>query len=162
MSLEEVTVQDFSAFPYRITDLKSFFKCYDKLLQWNKQTVVEHYRFVLHNDFLIIIMKWLHRYSNDTEILTVFKKTELSRCCPKQIIHEFQLLQRSCRWRAFRSLFKGTLMQIWKSGNIFVFTWKQYVEDFTLKHLLRFAICAHDLCGNFVYKHSETIWQDKH
>ena len=33
---------------------------------------------------------------------------------------------------------KGTLMQIWKSGNIFVFTWKLYAEDFTLK---RFTFC---------------------
>ena len=124
VSLEEVTVQNFSAFPYRITYFKSFFKYCDKLLQWNKQTVVKHYRSVLHNDFLIIIMKWLHRYLNDTEILIVFKQTELSRCCSKWIIHKFQLLQCSCRWRVFRSLFKGTLMQIWKSGNIFVFTWK--------------------------------------
>ena len=31
--------------------------------------------------------------------------------------------------------FKGTLMQIWKSANIFVFVWKQYVEDFTSKYL---------------------------
>ena len=36
---------------------------------------------------------------------------------------------------------KGTLMQIWKSANIFVFTWTKNVEDFTLKHILRFEIC---------------------
>ena len=35
---------------------------------------------------------------------------------------------------------KRTLMQIWKSTKIFDFIWKQYVEDFTLKHLLRFEI----------------------
>ena len=36
---------------------------------------------------------------------------------------------------------KGALMQIWKSANIFVYMWKQYVEDFTLNHLffLRYA-----------------------
>ena len=34
---------------------------------------------------------------------------------------------------------KGTLMQIWKSANIFVFIWK-YLEDLTLKHLLLFEI----------------------
>ena len=33
---------------------------------------------------------------------------------------------------------KGTPVQIWKSDNIFVFRRKQYVEDFTLKHLLLF------------------------
>ena len=31
----------------------------------------------------------------------------------------------------------GTLMQIWKSANIFVFIWK-YVEDFTI-YFLRYA-----------------------
>ena len=48
-------------------------------------------------------------------------------------------------------------MQIWKSANMFVFTWKWYVEEFTLKHVLRFEICAHEICEKFVYKHSETI-----
>ena len=52
-----------------------------------------------------------------------------------------------------RSFFKASLMQIWKSANIFVFIWK-YVEDFTPKHLL---ICALEICGKFVYKHSETV-----
>ena len=48
-------------------------------------------------------------------------------------------------------------MQIWKSVNIFVFIWKKYVEDFTLKHLLLFEICAPEVCEKFIYKHSETI-----
>ena len=52
---------------------------------------------------------------------------------------------------------KVTIMQIWKSANIFVFIWKWYVEDFTLKHLLLFEICARKICVKFVYKHSETI-----
>ena len=52
---------------------------------------------------------------------------------------------------------KGTLMQIWKSVNIFVFIWKQYVEDFTLTQLLHFEICTRDICDKAVYKHSETI-----
>ena len=53
--------------------------------------------------------------------------------------------------------FKGTLMQIWKYANIFVFIWKQYVENFTSKHLLLFEICAREICERFVYKHSKTI-----
>ena len=54
--------------------------------------------------------------------------------------------------------FKGILMQISKSANIFVFIWKYYVEDFTLlKHLLLFEICASEICEKFAYKHSETI-----
>ena len=50
---------------------------------------------------------------------------------------------------------KGTLMQIRNSANIFVFIWKQYVEDFTLKHLLVFEICAREIYEKFVYKHLE-------
>ena len=52
---------------------------------------------------------------------------------------------------------KGTLMQIWKSANIFAFIWKWYVDDFTLKHLLLFEIYVREICEQFVYKHSETI-----
>ena len=52
--------------------------------------------------------------------------------------------------------FKGTVMQIWKSVNIFVFIWK-YVEDFILQHLLFFEICAREIYEKFVYKHLETI-----
>ena len=48
-------------------------------------------------------------------------------------------------------------MQICKSANIFVFMWKWYVEDFTLKQLLLFEICAHEICEKFVCKHSVTI-----
>ena len=46
--------------------------------------------------------------------------------------------------------FKGTLMQIWKYANIFVFIRKQYVENFTSKHLLLFEICAREICERFV------------
>ena len=55
------------------------------------------------------------------------------------------------------SCFKGAPMQTWKSANIFIFIGKQYVEDFRLKHLLLFDVCAHEICENFVYKHLETI-----
>ena len=51
----------------------------------------------------------------------------------------------------------GTLMQIWKSANIFVFIWKYYFEGFILKHVLPFEICAHEICKKFVYKHPKTI-----
>ena len=46
---------------------------------------------------------------------------------------------------------KSTLMQIWKSVNIFVF------ENFTSRHLSLFKTCAREICETFVYKHSETI-----
>ena len=47
-------------------------------------------------------------------------------------------------------------MQIWKSVNMFVFIWKEYVEDFAVKHLLS-ELHASEICEKFVYKHSETI-----
>ena len=65
--------------------------------------------------------------------------------------HNFSLIQYS------PEKLKGTLMQILKSANIFVFIWKQYVEDFTLKHFLLFEIFAPEICEKFVYKHSEAI-----
>ena len=47
-------------------------------------------------------------------------------------------------------------MQISKSANTFVFTLKQYVEDFTLKHLSRFEIRAREICDEkFVYNHAQ-------
>ena len=50
------------------------------------------------------------------------------------------------------STIKGTLMQIWKSANIFYFISKKFVEDFTLKRLLLFEVCAHEMCEKFLYK----------
>ena len=55
----------------------------------------------------------------------------------------------------FKALVKGTLTQIWKSANIFVFIWKQYVEDFTLKPFTFWY--TSEIYEKFVYKHSETI-----
>ena len=34
---------------------------------------------------------------------------------------------------------------------------KIVVEDITLKQMLLFEICAHEICEKFVYKHLETI-----
>ena len=58
---------------------------------------------------------------------------------------------------------KGTLLQIWKSANIFVFTWKY--NGFTLTHILRFhintyftfsEIFSREIFEKFICKHSET------
>ena len=49
-------------------------------------------------------------------------------------------------WQSLiQSNFKVTLMQIWKSAIIFVFIWKYYVEDFTLKPLLLFDTRTRDM-----------------
>ena len=55
------------------------------------------------------------------------------------------------------NMFKGTLMQIWKSANIFLFMWNQYVEDLTLRQLLIFEIYVGEICKKFFYEHSEII-----
>ena len=52
-------------------------------------------------------------------------------------------------------------MEIWKSANIFVFILKNYVENFTLKHLLLFETCPREICETFVYEHSKTIEYEK-
>ena len=62
-----------------------------------------------------------------------------------------------CKIFIFLQLIIGTLMQNWKSVNIFVYTWKLCVEGFTLKHLIRSEICARETCEKFVYKHLEAI-----
>ena len=46
---------------------------------------------------------------------------------------------------------KGTLIQILKSANIFVFLWKYYAEDFILKYLLLFETYAREIWENFLY-----------
>ena len=50
-TLVEVTVQNFRLLFLTETDLKSFSRNYDNARQWNKQTVVEHYRSVFHNNY---------------------------------------------------------------------------------------------------------------
>ena len=66
--------------------------------------------------------------------------------CPENTV-----FQNLCSLRMLR----GTLMRIWKSANTFVSIWKEYIEDFILKQLLLFEICAREIRETFVYKHSE-------
>ena len=39
------------------------------LRQWNKQTVVEFYSLILHNNYEVT--EWLHKDLNDSEVLIV-------------------------------------------------------------------------------------------
>ena len=48
-------------------------------------------------------------------------------------------------------------MEIWKSASIYLSSYDNNVEDFILKHLLLFEICAREISEKFVYKHSEII-----
>ena len=69
-----------------------------------------------------------------------------------------KIFKKTCPYLTCKSSnLKGTLMQIWKTANIFVFIWRQYVEYFILKHLVLFELCAREMYEKFVYKHSETI-----
>ena len=56
VSLIEETLQNFRLFSLIETDLKNVFRYCNKFWQWNKQTVVEHFGSLGHNDFLIIVM----------------------------------------------------------------------------------------------------------
>ena len=58
-----------------------------QLRQWNKQTLVKHYRLVLSNGHEII--QWLHKYLNGSEILIALKLTELWRSCFFRPLVEF-------------------------------------------------------------------------
>ena len=82
-----------------------------------------------------------------------FKKIQINTFVSNTV---WDLIQNSNHLRYHKDL-KGILMQIWKCGNILVVIWKYHVEDFTLKHLLLFEICAREIFEKFVYKHSETI-----
>ena len=75
----------------------------------------------------------------------------------KSISVHFEIMQLCLEHDVKREFIKGTLMEIWKSANLFAFIWKYNVEGFTLKHLLIFEICAREMCEKFAYKHSETI-----
>ena len=54
-------------------------------------------------------------------------------------------------------LFKGTLMQIWKSTYMFVFIWKYSPENFAFLILGNLELYTRKVCEMFVYKHTETI-----
>ena len=56
VSLIEETLQNFRLFSLIEIYLKNVFRYCNKSWQWNKQTVVEHFGSLGHNDFLIIIM----------------------------------------------------------------------------------------------------------
>ena len=70
---------------------------------------------------------------------------------------EFFLRKKILAYVKHFCIIKGTLMHISEYVNTFVFIWKYYVEDFSLKHLLLFEICTRTIGGKFAYEHSETI-----
>ena len=89
-----------------------------------------------------------------------FKNIDTTSKCLDIFKNESLLkIMKSTFYFMLKALFvlKGTLMQIWKSTNIFFFIRKWYVENFTLKHLSLFEICTCEICEKFVYKHSEII-----
>ena len=99
------------AFPCR-NWLKNFLRYCNKLRQWNKQTVSEHYHLVLHNNHEI--KQWLHKDFNDSEVLIIFKLPELTLSCSKLIVNIFQLSQLMIKlpmdsfyifiWRVFKKI----------------------------------------------------------
>ena len=65
------TVQNFRLFFLLKTDPKSLSRYGGKLQQWNKQTVVENYCLVLHNNHKI--MSWIQKDLNDFNVFVIFK-----------------------------------------------------------------------------------------
>ena len=110
-------------------------------------------------------LKNLQNSNEKTELESLFNLVHWKRSrsnCPKVFCKNFLTdctsIQTNYNLKFWIHLIlKGTLKQIWKSANVFVFIWKLYAEDFTLKHLLLFEICTRKICEKFVYKHSETI-----
>ena len=102
-SLVEVTVQNFRLF--FLTDLKRFSRYCNKLGQFNKQTLGEHFRSVLQSNQEI--MSWLRKYLNDSEVLIVFW------ALPQLLKADntYQLSHLSCRWSVFRSLFEKCIQE---------------------------------------------------
>ena len=62
----EVIVKIFRLLFLTETDLKSFIMYCNKVRQWNKQIVVEHYRSVFHNNYEII--RLIYKDLNDSEV----------------------------------------------------------------------------------------------
>ena len=54
-------------------------------------------------------------------------------------------------------VFKGTLMQIWKSPCMFLFIYKYYPENFAFLTLRILELYTRKVCVIFVYKRTETI-----
>ena len=63
-------------------------------------------------------------------------------------------------WILTESIISPNLVHYNRFENLSIFSSsykKKIVEDFTLKHLLLFEICARGIFEKFVYKHSEII-----
>ena len=120
---------------------------------WNFQQI-----WSLFAGFLLMLQLFSRHWINAYYInYHNFNDTRREKLCFTQFSTKNGCLAASDLFCMFTQSNKGTLMQIWKSANIFVFIWKQNVEGFTLKRLLLFEICEREICKKFVYKHSETI-----
>ena len=68
---------------------------------------------------------------------------------PRIVFFKKENFNSTCNENAYSEI-KGTPMQIWSSANIFVFIWKWYVENFTLRHLFVFAFNAKSFAITFL------------
>ena len=85
--------------------------------------------------------------------ITCKTKQNFNRNVWKKLLEKFYFFLEYCE--VLPPDIKSTLMQIWASTNIFDLTWKYYVEDFTLKYLLRFEICTREICEKLVFTNIE-------
>ena len=94
-------------------------------------------------------LKNLQNSNEKTELESLFNLVHWKRSrssCPKvfckNVLTECTSIQTNYNLKFWIHLIlKGTLKQIWKSADIFVFIWKLYAEDFTLNtfYFLRYA-----------------------
>ena len=114
------------------SDLQSFLKYCDNLRQWNKQTVVEIYRW-----YFIITMKLLNHFIKFKWYLSVncFQANwALMQLLKVDNIH-IQLFQQSCQRRIFRSLFEQCIQENSVNKETCVLKEKQNVSTIAVIHL---------------------------
>ena len=82
--------------------------------------------------------------------------SKMSKYVLKNLLHATKSTS-SSKDTSIKTIFKGTLMQIWKSPYVFVFLWKYYPENFAFLILGILELFTRKFWEMFVYKHTETI-----
>ena len=83
------------------------------------------------------------------QMLTLFKNRNSWKICT--LIFFVSLVNRVLFYKNYHKnlsllVFKGTLMQIWKSRYMFVFIWKQYPANFTFLILIILKLFMREVC----------------
>ena len=122
---------------------------------------------LLMKDAIASILLWILKkfsvqpsWQNTSGRLLLWNKCcSVCNCCSLLVYYNWIKISAKSKSFLFKSLSLILLIinNYWQLVITAVFVWKEYVEDFTFKHLLLVEICAREICEKFVYKHSETI-----